>query len=169
MAYIVVWLTVCHWLFQCHYSVAKAAAFLGIGTKNVYVISTDKRYEGLLPHHPGVECPQWVDSNTNLTLDTLLCSPVTSFCLRGKMIPAELEKQVKRAKDEVRNIWVEWRRLFGVKYWDSLETTVENTHIESREGCHVWPGLSLYWCDHRKRIRTRLSSSIRVTQCFGPQ
>ncbi|XP_010891028.1 acidic amino acid decarboxylase GADL1 [Esox lucius] len=46
---------------ECHYSVAKAAAFLGIGTKNVYVIRSDKR---------------------------------------GKMIPAEFEKQVQRAKDE---------------------------------------------------------------------
>uniref|UniRef100_A0AAZ3RVU3 Glutamate decarboxylase like 1 n=1 Tax=Oncorhynchus tshawytscha TaxID=74940 RepID=A0AAZ3RVU3_ONCTS len=48
---------------ECHYSVAKAAAFLGIGTNNVYVIPSDKR---------------------------------------GKMIPAEFEKQVQRAKDEVR-------------------------------------------------------------------
>ncbi|KAL0963340.1 hypothetical protein UPYG_G00304980 [Umbra pygmaea] len=46
---------------ECHYSVAKAAAFLGIGTKNVYVIPSDKR---------------------------------------GKMIPAELEKQVQKAKVE---------------------------------------------------------------------
>ncbi|XP_055760216.1 acidic amino acid decarboxylase GADL1-like isoform X2 [Salvelinus fontinalis] len=46
---------------ECHYSVAKAAAFLGIGTNNVYVIPSDKR---------------------------------------GKMIPAEFEKQVQRAKDE---------------------------------------------------------------------
>uniref|UniRef100_A0AAZ3QL44 Glutamate decarboxylase like 1 n=1 Tax=Oncorhynchus tshawytscha TaxID=74940 RepID=A0AAZ3QL44_ONCTS len=29
---------------ECHYSVAKAAAFLGIGTNNVYVIPSDKRY-----------------------------------------------------------------------------------------------------------------------------
>ncbi|KAK0147655.1 Acidic amino acid decarboxylase GADL1 [Merluccius polli] len=28
---------------ECHYSVAKAAAFLGIGTKNVYMVPTDKR------------------------------------------------------------------------------------------------------------------------------
>ncbi|XP_071768120.1 acidic amino acid decarboxylase GADL1 [Centroberyx gerrardi] len=28
---------------ECHYSVSKAAAFLGIGTKNVYVIPSDKR------------------------------------------------------------------------------------------------------------------------------
>ncbi|XP_029600199.1 acidic amino acid decarboxylase GADL1-like isoform X1 [Salmo trutta] len=46
---------------ECHYSVSKAAAFLGIGTNNVYVIPSDKR---------------------------------------GKMIPAEFEKQVQRAKDE---------------------------------------------------------------------
>ncbi|XP_036394340.1 acidic amino acid decarboxylase GADL1-like [Megalops cyprinoides] len=46
---------------ECHYSVAKAAAFLGIGTNNVYVVSSDER---------------------------------------GKMIPAELEKQVLRAKEE---------------------------------------------------------------------
>ncbi|KAI1885607.1 hypothetical protein AGOR_G00205570 [Albula goreensis] len=46
---------------ECHYSVAKAAGFLGIGTKNVYVVSSDQR---------------------------------------GKMIPAELEKQVLRAKAE---------------------------------------------------------------------
>ncbi|XP_036395449.1 acidic amino acid decarboxylase GADL1-like [Megalops cyprinoides] len=46
---------------ECHYSVAKAAAFLGIGTKNVYAVSSDER---------------------------------------GKMIPAELEKQVLRAKEE---------------------------------------------------------------------
>lgn len=46
---------------ESHYSVAKAAAFLGIGTKNVYMIPSDKR---------------------------------------GKMISVELEKQVKRAKDE---------------------------------------------------------------------
>ncbi|XP_035244491.1 acidic amino acid decarboxylase GADL1-like [Anguilla anguilla] len=46
---------------ECHYSVTKAAAFLGIGTKNVYVVSSDER---------------------------------------GKMIPAELEKQVLRAKAE---------------------------------------------------------------------
>ncbi|KAG7469883.1 hypothetical protein MATL_G00133520 [Megalops atlanticus] len=45
---------------ECHYSVAKAAAFLGIGTNNVYVVSSDER---------------------------------------GKMIPAELEKQVLRAKE----------------------------------------------------------------------
>ena len=30
--------------FQCHYSVAKAAAFLGIGTKNVYVVPADQRF-----------------------------------------------------------------------------------------------------------------------------
>lgn len=28
---------------ECHYSIAKAAAFLGIGTKNVYVVPSDKR------------------------------------------------------------------------------------------------------------------------------
>lgn len=46
---------------ECHYSVKKAAAFLGIGTSNVYVVKADKR---------------------------------------GKMIPAELEKEVQRAKKE---------------------------------------------------------------------
>ncbi|XP_055506702.1 acidic amino acid decarboxylase GADL1-like [Leucoraja erinacea] len=46
---------------ECHYSVKKAAAFLGIGTRNVYVVKADKR---------------------------------------GKMIPAELEKEVQRAKKE---------------------------------------------------------------------
>lgn len=30
-------------LFQCHYSISKAAALLGIGTKNVYVVPSDKR------------------------------------------------------------------------------------------------------------------------------
>uniref|UniRef100_A0A668ABG3 Glutamate decarboxylase like 1 n=1 Tax=Myripristis murdjan TaxID=586833 RepID=A0A668ABG3_9TELE len=48
-------------LFQCHYSISKAAAFLGIGTKNVYVVPSDKR---------------------------------------GKMIPAALEEQIKKAKNE---------------------------------------------------------------------
>ncbi|XP_030638995.1 acidic amino acid decarboxylase GADL1-like [Chanos chanos] len=46
---------------ECHYSISKAAAFLGIGTKNVYVIPSDGR---------------------------------------GKMIPAELEKKIKQAKEE---------------------------------------------------------------------
>ncbi|KAJ8385670.1 hypothetical protein AAFF_G00183830 [Aldrovandia affinis] len=46
---------------ECHYSISKAAAFLGIGTKNVYVVSSDER---------------------------------------GRMVPAELEKQVQRAKAE---------------------------------------------------------------------
>uniref|UniRef100_A0A668A347 Glutamate decarboxylase like 1 n=1 Tax=Myripristis murdjan TaxID=586833 RepID=A0A668A347_9TELE len=46
---------------ECHYSISKAAAFLGIGTKNVYVVPSDKR---------------------------------------GKMIPAALEEQIKKAKNE---------------------------------------------------------------------
>ncbi|CAL8337375.1 acidic amino acid decarboxylase GADL1 isoform X2 [Gadus morhua] len=46
---------------ECHYSVAKAAAFLGIGTKNVYVVPADQS---------------------------------------GKMIPKELEKQIRTAISE---------------------------------------------------------------------
>ncbi|KAG2464819.1 GADL1 decarboxylase, partial [Polypterus senegalus] len=30
---------------ECHYSISKAAAFLGIGMKNVYAVSSDERYE----------------------------------------------------------------------------------------------------------------------------
>ncbi|RXM28205.1 Acidic amino acid decarboxylase GADL1 [Acipenser ruthenus] len=31
---------------ECHYSIGKAAAFLGIGTKNVYVVPADERHSG---------------------------------------------------------------------------------------------------------------------------
>lgn len=31
------------YLFQCHYSISKAAALLGVGTKNVYVVPSDNR------------------------------------------------------------------------------------------------------------------------------
>ncbi|XP_015276853.1 PREDICTED: cysteine sulfinic acid decarboxylase [Gekko japonicus] len=46
---------------ECHYSIQKGAAFLGIGTDNVYLVAVDEK---------------------------------------GKMIPADLEKQIKQAKSE---------------------------------------------------------------------
>ncbi|XP_065432065.1 cysteine sulfinic acid decarboxylase isoform X2 [Chrysemys picta bellii] len=46
---------------ECHYSVQKGAAFLGIGTDNIYLVGVDER---------------------------------------GKMIPADLEKQINKAKSE---------------------------------------------------------------------
>ncbi|XP_042310664.1 cysteine sulfinic acid decarboxylase isoform X2 [Sceloporus undulatus] len=46
---------------ECHYSIQKGAAFLGIGTDNVYLVAVDER---------------------------------------GKMIPADLEKQIEQAKSE---------------------------------------------------------------------
>lgn len=33
----------CFDLFQCHYSISKAAALMGIGTKNVFVVPSDER------------------------------------------------------------------------------------------------------------------------------
>ncbi|NWT76672.1 CSAD decarboxylase, partial [Prunella himalayana] len=71
---------------ESHYSILKGAALLGIGTDNVHLVRTDKRW--VLGGPGGSQVREFLHVS------------IPILPLRGKMIPEELEKEIQRVKAE---------------------------------------------------------------------